>query len=189
MWNGFVTLTMKLRRRSIVILLTCIGVYVIFFDWSSRAGESIGSQLKSNSAMLRDPITIYSPSKNNSTVAVCLLVKNETLYIDEWMDFHISLGFKVYLYDNTLTDDLDLRRWYNTRKDIQEHVKIIHFPQRPAQNAAYKQVSPTLLHFLPRLWLKVKEQVLTYYNAPLDLGIGTQSSVSNMMRETKHSLL
>jgi len=99
--------------------------------------QSTDGQLKSHSSI---QTTIYSPSKHNSTtVAVCLIAKNETLYIDEWMDFHISLGFKVYLYDNTLTEDLGLRRWYNARKDIQEYVKIIHFPQRPAQNAAYKQ--------------------------------------------------
>lgn len=114
--------------------------------------ENNGGQLKSKFSMLK----IYSPSKYNSTtVAVCLLVKNETHYIDEWMDFHISLGFKVYIYDNTLTDDFGLRRWYDTRKDIQEYVKIIHFPQIPAQNAAYKQVSVRhSILFASSLWLK-----------------------------------
>ena len=36
--------------------------------------------------ILRTPITVYSPSKYNSTVAICLLVKNESLYIDEWIE-------------------------------------------------------------------------------------------------------
>eukprot|EP00956_Cyclotella_meneghiniana_P002959 scaffold3558_cov23-Cyclotella_meneghiniana.AAC.1 len=97
-----------------------------------------------HSETLRTSITVYSPSKHNSTVAVCLLIRNETLYIDlyidEWMDYHIALGFApIYVYDNTATDDLDLHLWYNTRKDIQEYVKLIHFPQAPAQIAAYKQ--------------------------------------------------
>eukprot|EP00577_Skeletonema_sp_RCC1716_P019170 CAMPEP_0113401028 /NCGR_PEP_ID=MMETSP0013_2-20120614/16457_1 /TAXON_ID=2843 ORGANISM="Skeletonema costatum, Strain 1716" /NCGR_SAMPLE_ID=MMETSP0013_2 /ASSEMBLY_ACC=CAM_ASM_000158 /LENGTH=328 /DNA_ID=CAMNT_0000286175 /DNA_START=37 /DNA_END=1023 /DNA_ORIENTATION=+ /assembly_acc=CAM_ASM_000158 len=95
---------------------------------------------KNNSSVLKDPITVYSPSKHNSTAAICLLVRNETLYIDEFMDFHISLGFnKVYLYDNSMTDDLDLHLWYSKRKDIQKYVQIIHFPQAPAQHAAYLQ--------------------------------------------------
>lgn len=122
-------------------------MYVRLIKWSTRVSQSTDGQLKSHSSI---QTTIYSPSKHNSTtVAVCLIVKNETLYIDEWMDFHISMGFKVYLYDNTLTEDFGLRRWYNARKDIQEYVKIIHFPQRPAQNAAYKQVSPS--HHFVRL--------------------------------------
>jgi len=36
-----------------------------------------------------EAVKVYSPSKNNATVAICLIVRNETVYMDEWMDFHI----------------------------------------------------------------------------------------------------
>jgi hypothetical protein len=87
------------------------------------------------------PIHVYQPSQdNNRTVAICTVVKNETMYIDEWVDFHIALGFApIYIYDNMLAPDIELEDWYQKRYDIHGYVRIIHFPHSPVQLAAYDQ--------------------------------------------------
>eukprot|EP00970_Alexandrium_tamarense_P013080 scaffold3240_cov197-Alexandrium_tamarense.AAC.19 len=87
------------------------------------------------------PIHVYQPSQgNNRTVAICTVVKNETMYIDEWVDFHIALGFApIYIYDNMLAPDIELEDWYQKRYDIHGYVRIIHFPHTPVQLAAYDQ--------------------------------------------------
>ncbi|KAL7475525.1 hypothetical protein ACHAW6_001434 [Cyclotella cf. meneghiniana] len=83
-------------------------------------------------------VHVYSPSQYSSNVAVCLIVRNETIYMDEWADFHIALGFSpIYIYDNMAGPDLELELWYERRKDLQKHVRIIYFPTTPVQLAAY----------------------------------------------------
>lgn len=132
-----------MKTRLYIIIPICLLMNVMFLFRGSKMDplvNNLSSTELRHSKMLRTPITVYSPSKHNSTVAICLLVRNETLYIDEWMDYHIALGFApIYVYDNTITDDLGLHLWYDKRTDIQKYVKIIHFPQAPAQIAAYKQ--------------------------------------------------
>jgi len=87
-----------------------------------------------------EPVTVYSPSKRNETVAICLIVRNETVYMDEWVDFHIALGFApIFIYDNADLPDLVLENWYERRTDIQQYVRIIHMPSFPVQVTAYKR--------------------------------------------------
>lgn len=39
-------------------------------------------------------------------IAICVCVKNEGLYLKEWLDYHISIGIgKYYIYDNGSTDN------------------------------------------------------------------------------------
>jgi len=92
-------------------------------------------------------VKVYAPSNSTSNVAICLIVKNETLYLDEWIDFHIALGFSpIYIYDNSLTFELkhsplpnSIYSWYETRVDIHPYIQLIHFPNNPVQIAAYEQ--------------------------------------------------
>lgn len=95
-----------------------------------------------SSMMGHEAVGIYAPSKSssNASVAICLIVRNETIYMDEWADFHISLGFSpIFIYDNSLAPDMELESWNERRKDIQQHVKIIHMPIAPVQGYAYEQ--------------------------------------------------
>eukprot|EP00442_Polarella_glacialis_P050473 CAMPEP_0115086646 /NCGR_PEP_ID=MMETSP0227-20121206/22719_1 /TAXON_ID=89957 /ORGANISM="Polarella glacialis, Strain CCMP 1383" /LENGTH=152 /DNA_ID=CAMNT_0002476163 /DNA_START=90 /DNA_END=545 /DNA_ORIENTATION=+ len=40
--------------------------------------------------------------KDGTTAALCMIAKGEDLYIDEWADYHFSLGFEtIYVYDNS----------------------------------------------------------------------------------------
>lgn len=82
-----------------------------------------------------DIVKVYSPTNSTSNVAMCILVRNETLYFDEWIDYQIALGFSpIYIYDNS--DDFELMygmhsgiySWYDTRSDIREHIRLVHYP-------------------------------------------------------------
>lgn len=35
------------------------------------------------------PVKVFSPPRSDATVAICLIVRNETVYMDEWADHHI----------------------------------------------------------------------------------------------------
>lgn len=68
-------------------------------------------------------------------LAVTAIMKNEALYLKEWVEYHHKIGVeKFYLYDNGSTDD--------TRQVLQEYVDdglvdIISYPGKCKQVAAY----------------------------------------------------
>lgn len=69
----------------------------------------------------------------DATAVVCAIAKDEEPYIDEWIAYHLKLGFDaVYVYDNS--DAGTLRRlpeaWGN-------RVHVIHFPGKSQQMPAY----------------------------------------------------
>ena len=86
-------------------------------------------------------IKVHAPrKKRNATVTLCLIVRNETLYMDEWVDFHIALGFApIFICGNSLAPDMELESWQERRKDIQQYVKITHTPQSSVQRATYER--------------------------------------------------
>jgi Glycosyl transferase family 2 len=64
--------------------------------------------------------------------AICAMVKNEEAYLDEWVDYHVALGFsEIYVYDNS--PDHDLQQWGLTKKNL----TLIHFPGKGKQGVAY----------------------------------------------------
>lgn len=39
-------------------------------------------------------------------IAICVPIKNETLYLEEWLDYHLSIGISdIYLYEDEGSDD------------------------------------------------------------------------------------
>ena len=43
-----------------------------------------------------------------SDACICAIAKNEDLYLDEWIQYHLALGFKhIFLYDNHDEPTLD----------------------------------------------------------------------------------
>ncbi|KAL7535360.1 hypothetical protein ACHAXR_007012 [Thalassiosira sp. AJA248-18] len=83
-------------------------------------------------------VKVYSPANSTSNVAICLIVYNETIYLDEWLDFHVALGFSpIYIYDNS--PEFELRTLNHTRDDLIDHIRVIHFPVTPVQKPAYDQ--------------------------------------------------
>jgi hypothetical protein len=117
-------------------------VIILHIIYSTRHNEEfIGSSSSDRQLIIDDTkqLTVYKPTNSASNVALCVMVKNETLYLDEWVDFHYALGFSpIIIYDNS--DDFDLmyglhpldeyayRSWYESREDIHEHLRLIHYP-------------------------------------------------------------
>jgi hypothetical protein len=75
------------------------------------------------------------PKKMPTTSVICAIALHEERYIDEWIHYHLSLGFHhIYVYDNS-----DHHSLQNKQSD---RVTIIHFPGRsmptkPKQIDAY----------------------------------------------------
>ena len=63
---------------------------------------------------------------------ICAIALHEERYIDEWIQYHLALGFShIYLYDNS--NDHILK---NKNSD---KITIIHFPGKVKQMEAYQQ--------------------------------------------------
>lgn len=49
----------------------------------------------------------FEPSPSREGIALAVIVKNEALYLSEWIAFHCMLGIRhIYIYDNMGDDDL-----------------------------------------------------------------------------------
>ena len=65
--------------------------------------------------------TVYTDEK----AVLCSIQAKEDAYIDEWVDYHLGIGFDmIYIYDNS--DNFDLRNWGNQR--FLDNVRVKHFP-------------------------------------------------------------
>ena len=70
----------------------------------------------------------------NPKAVICSIQVKEDAYIDEWVDYHLAIGFrKVYIYDNS--KNFDLKEWGKHR--LSDTVMVKHFPGIAKQNAAY----------------------------------------------------
>jgi len=66
-------------------------------------------------------------------VIVCI-AKKESDYIEEFVKYHLSLGFKyIYLYDNE-----DVPTYENLLRNYKNNIKVIHMPFKPIQHLAMK---------------------------------------------------
>jgi hypothetical protein len=78
------------------------------------------------------------PKDFQNYLSVVLIVKNEALYIEEWLEYHLLVGVqKFYIYDNESTDNLV--------QILQPYIEIgiveyIHFPYKKKQILAYNDI-------------------------------------------------
>mmetsp|Transcript_5569 Transcript_5569/g.12199 ORF Transcript_5569/g.12199 Transcript_5569/m.12199 type:complete len:396 (+) Transcript_5569:200-1387(+) len=72
-----------------------------------------------------------------ATAAICAIQKWGLRYIDEWVDYHLALGFQtIFIYDNS--EDFELQGWYSKKFEKGTgRVKITHFPGDIRQFAAF----------------------------------------------------
>ena len=146
------TRSRRQRQRWVLsLLLSTVAICYVDLHREKRADHGRRRPLheRNDNGSYDDVIKVYSPTNSTSNVAACIMVKNETLYLDEWMDFHIALGFSpIYIYDNS--DDFELKfgslhyseglhgsSWYDARSDIREHIRLIHFPTFPRKTNGY----------------------------------------------------
>ena len=57
-----------------------------------------------------DRLESTSHSLQNETAALCVILKDEEAYVDEFVDYHHALGFSmIFIYDNT--DTFEMKQW------------------------------------------------------------------------------
>jgi hypothetical protein len=62
----------------------------------------------------------------NQTAVICSIVKGEEAYIDEWVDYHLGLGFAhIYVYDNSY--HFDLQQWAAEQTAAGRPVTVRHW--------------------------------------------------------------
>jgi hypothetical protein len=73
-------------------------------------------------------------SKKHQSAALCAFAKDEEPYLDEWVDYHLGMGFEsVIIYDNS--DKFDLKGWNEKRPG--KNITIKHWPGTFQQRLAY----------------------------------------------------
>ena len=83
-----------------------------------------------------------------STVVICAIVKNEELYIDEWVKYNRYLGFnQIFLYDNS--PDFALKDF---AKEYPNFVDVKHFPGPVKQLAAYNDCFDRQRNTVGHVW-------------------------------------
>jgi hypothetical protein len=80
-------------------------------------------------------VYLLEASSDIPLVMICAMVKDEDPYVDEWIKYHLKLGFDlIQLYDNrrnTSTKLASLPQSYSQR------VKVLHYVGDGVQNRAY----------------------------------------------------
>eukprot|EP01032_Pedospumella_encystans_P013235 gene13235-15252_t len=72
----------------------------------------------------------------SADVMICSILKNEQLYIDEWLHYHKFLGFdRVQLYDNADSASLYIA---SLPEKYGNFVNVTHYPGLGKQRTAYK---------------------------------------------------
>ena len=85
------------------------------------------------------PRRIPPLSKSNRTASLCLFIKNEHLYLNEYVDYHLAIGFdEIFIFDNSV--NFNLQSWYQNNKymETQGRINITHFPGMMQQTSAYE---------------------------------------------------
>jgi len=123
----------KITKHPLRTALGC-GVIAIFFrsNWLFHSSWS--------RATTTSDATASSPVQHESRrTALCLVIKDEEQYLDEFVDYHSALGFgTIYIYDNTQLNEL--KQWgheKNSHPDVAAKIVVQHFPGQAVQSPAY----------------------------------------------------
>lgn len=83
----------------------------------------------------RTRVTLIQSLTDNVDAVICAIMLNEERYIDEWIKYHLFLGFShIYIYDNS--DDNVLKDKHSDR------TTIIHYPGKTKQLEVYNIFIP-----------------------------------------------
>jgi hypothetical protein len=86
----------------------------------------------------KDIFISKKPEDFQNYLSVVVIVKNEALYIEEWLEYHLIAGVsKFYIYDNESEDNLKEILTPYTKKGI---VEYIYCPGRVKQRWAYNDI-------------------------------------------------
>ena len=77
-------------------------------------------------------------------ISLCLIFKNEALYLKEWIDYHLAIGVDhFYLYNNNSEDDYKTVLNPYVEKGI---VTLTEWPEQNSQFKCYKHCYDTFRH-------------------------------------------
>ena len=137
----------------------------------SKSEMKVENRLLSLSILLGSP-KMQTPSysylnlntQNKTSVALCTFLKNDKMYIKEWIDFHLGIGFdNIYVYDTSITNELKntgrdrvtIKHWSRNEKGRLES----SFKQHCLQSHGIKHNWIVFLHGNEFLVLKQHENV------------------------------
>eukprot|EP00980_Cylindrotheca_fusiformis_P002313 scaffold535_cov65-Cylindrotheca_fusiformis.AAC.15 len=124
------------RTVTAALLLLCSVSLVVIYDSQHLVvplqQSVIGSlqQAAHHNAQRNDltPTPEELKAEYGFTAAMCLLLKDGEAYLEEWIDYHLAMGFSsIYIYDDSPT--FELQNWYlHTRNHTKyQRVEILHF--------------------------------------------------------------
>lgn len=111
------------------------------------------------------------PSEGNGDVVLCTIIKGEHLYLQEWLDYNIKLGFDhIYLYDNDDSNPHDV----SSLEKYQGKVSIIPMYGKGLQMYCYTQ----FLHNY-----KQKHEWVAFLDADEFIVLRKHKSIKELVRE------
>ena len=76
---------------------------------------------------------MHGQEERRDKATICMVVKNEEAYLDEFVDYHHALGFeKVFLYDNT--ESFEMKQWAERKGTF---IEAKHWPGEAQQLIVY----------------------------------------------------
>ncbi|KAL7563837.1 hypothetical protein ACA910_019567 [Epithemia clementina (nom. ined.)] len=108
--------------------------------WSARQQQFYQPQPR------HDKRRIPPRTKSKRTAVICLFVKNELLYLNEFIDYHLAIGFDhIFVYDNS--DDFNLQSWIQHVKgpETNHRLSVQHWAGTKQQVPAYQDCHAHLL--------------------------------------------
>ena len=129
--------SIKSRICMLIVLFSTISWY---YQYNTTLLEATTTERGHN------PMTVL----HGESAAICAIQKSGLWYIDEWVDYHIALGFQtIFIYDNS--DDFEVQEWYSKKfSGGTDLVQIVHWPglaqQLPAYNDCTKFIQTNQTH-------------------------------------------
>lgn len=84
-------------------------------------------------------VCLWLYSKNNNIISymkvvICAILRTENRYLEEWLDYHLSLGFDhVYLCDNAESGEEIAEEVVENKVQYQDKVTIFHYYNKHGQ--------------------------------------------------------
>ena len=92
----------KARKSHANVTLVLTNVFAVAYIWNLTVLLTSVPSLNSADCKCKHHQTLHSPTTASETAAICAIVKDEQLYLEEWVLYNLGLGFQhIYLYDNS----------------------------------------------------------------------------------------
>lgn len=93
---------------------------------------SFSAKKNSTSTTGSSPVQVI----RGGATCLCCIAIDEEAYIDEFLDYHLGLGFnKIFVYDNS--EYFEMKYWWRNKKTIiGSNIDVIHYPGSNKQGEA-----------------------------------------------------